>query len=127
MIARFEDRNILNSHEKELTQLGVEVYNTFAVNIAMLRELIEVPSTFNMIKSNSVELHEVTLRNRNFAGVKIKDLPFHSEITINRIFRNKRMIHPTGDTILQLNDKIIFSTNSDDSNKIREALAKLNY
>ncbi|USS88401.1 cation:proton antiporter [Fructilactobacillus hinvesii] len=126
VIARFEDRNILNKHEKELTSLGVEVYNTFAINVAMLREMIEVPSTFNMIKSNSIELHEVTLQNSQFAGTRIKDLPFGTGITVNRIFRDKQIIQPTGDTILRLGDKIIFSTDTDDSAKVREEMARLN-
>ncbi|USS86200.1 cation:proton antiporter [Fructilactobacillus cliffordii] len=126
VIARFEDRNVLNKHEKELTDLGVEVYNTFAINIAMLREMIEVPSTFNMIKSNSIELHEVNLQNRKFVGTRIKDLPFDEGITVNRIFRGNQIIQPTGDTILRLGDKIIFSTDTDDSAKVREEMAKLN-
>ncbi|USS93058.1 cation:proton antiporter [Fructilactobacillus ixorae] len=126
VIARFEDKNVHNQQEKELTALGVEVYSTFAVNVAMLRELIEVPSTFNMIKSNSVKLHEVTLQNSKFAGTRIKDLPFGTGITINRIFRGKKIIQPTGDTVLRLHDKIIFSTDTYQSPQIREEIAKSN-
>ena len=46
VLVRFEDRNILNEHEKELQDLGIEIYNTPEVNIAMLRGLIVTPSTF---------------------------------------------------------------------------------
>lgn len=126
VIARFEERDILNAREKELTDLGVEVYNTFAVNVAMLREMIEVPSTFNMIKSNSTELHEVTLRNSKFAGMPIKDLPFSDDITIARIFRNRQMIHPVGTTILELNDRIIFAADKNISNQVRQEISMLN-
>ncbi|WP_262338227.1 hypothetical protein [Lactiplantibacillus plantarum] len=41
----FEDRNVLNEHEDELRELGVEVYNTPEANITLLRALIESPST----------------------------------------------------------------------------------
>lgn len=37
VIVRFEDRNVLDEREDELTDLGIEVYNTPNVNIAMLR------------------------------------------------------------------------------------------
>ncbi|EKK20592.1 Na(), H() antiporter [Fructilactobacillus florum 8D] len=129
VIARFEDRNVKNSHEKELTSLGVEVYNTFSISIAMLRELIEVPSTFNMIKSNETVIHEVTLKNQNYIGIPLRQLPFIDQITINRIFRKGKIVQPTGDTTLQLNDRIIFSTASphrSESNRIRSEIAKLN-
>ncbi len=126
VIARFEELDILNAREKELTDLGVEVYNTFAVNVAMLREMIEVPSTFNMIKSNSTELHEVMLRNSKFAGMPIEDLPFSDDITIARIFRNRKMIHPVGTTILELNDRIIFAADKNISNQVRQEISMLN-
>lgn len=74
----------------------------------MLRELIEVPSTFNMIKSNETVIHEVTLKNQNYIGIPLRQLPFIDQITINRIFRKGKIVQPTGDTTLQLNDRIIF-------------------
>lgn len=79
-----------------------------------------------MIKSNSTELHEVTLRNRKFAGMQIKDLPFSDDITIARIFRNRQMIHPVGTTVLELNDRIIFAADKNISNQVRQEISTLN-
>lgn len=126
VITRFEDRNILNPKEQELVDLGVEVYNTFAVNVAMLRELIEVPSTFKMIESNSMELHEVTLKNHQYVGMKIQELPFNDQVTITRIFRAGNIVHPVGTTVLQLDDRIIFSAPKGIGTKVRQQVNHLN-
>lgn len=45
IIARFDAKNATDARYDELAAQGVEVYNTFETNIAMLRSLIETPST----------------------------------------------------------------------------------
>lgn len=119
VIARFENRDVLDQHKKELLDLGVEIYNNLSVNIAMLRELIEVPSTFKMIESNESVLHEVKLTNPSLANTTIKSLPFSNDITINEIFRDHQPLHPTGNTTLMLGDQIIFSAKKGTGIQIR--------
>ncbi|GAA2839970.1 cation:proton antiporter family protein [Pediococcus damnosus] len=126
VIVRFEDRNILSAHEKELQELGIEVYNTPAVNIAMLRGLIETPSTLLLLNDTKNAIFEVQVRNRKYTGTEIKNLPFINKITISQIFRNRHVIRPAGSTQLELNDRIIFTGNKEDTEEIRQELGKLN-
>ncbi|MCF6514736.1 potassium transporter [Lactobacillus sp. S2-2] len=126
VITRFEDRNIINDKQDELLDEGIEVYNTFSTNIAMLRELIQVPSTFKMITSNSIDLHEVTLKNSRYSGFQISELPFVDWITINEIFRNHKYIHPAGNTKLELGDKIIFSCDNEKAATLKHEISQLN-
>lgn len=127
VIARFEDRNILkNEVEDELINAGVEVYNTPDANISLLRSLIEVPSTLQILQNTQAAIYEVTVHNRRYTGTSIRDLPFITEITISQIYRDGQFIKPAGDTLIQLNDKLIFTGNKERAPLIREALGRLN-
>lgn len=127
VIARFEDRNILkNEAEDELINAGVEVYNTPEANISLLRSLIEVPSTLQILQNTQAAIYEVTVHNRRYTGTSIRDLPFIAEITISQIYRDGQFIKPAGDTLIQLNDKLIFTGNKERAPLIREALGRLN-
>lgn len=126
VIVRFEDRNILNKHEKELHDLGIEIYNTPEVNIAMLRGLIETPSTMLLLNDTTNTIFEVQVHNRKYTGLEIKNLPFIDKITISQIFRNHRLIRPVGTTQLELNDHLIFTGSKNDIEEIRHELGKMN-
>ncbi|MCV3315234.1 cation:proton antiporter [Pediococcus ethanolidurans] len=126
VIVRFEDRNILNKHEKELHDLGIEIYNTPEVNIAMLRGLIETPSTMLLLNDTTNTIFEVQVHNRKYTGLEIKNLPFIDKITISQIFRNHRLIRPVGTTQLELNDRLIFTGSKNDIEEIRQELGKMN-
>lgn len=126
VIVRFEDRNILNKHEKELHDLGIEIYNTPEVNIAMLRGLIETPSTMLLLNDTTNTIFEVQVHNRKYTGLEIKNLPFIDKITISQIFRNHRLIRPVGTTQLELNDRLIFTGSKNDIEEIRHELGKMN-
>lgn len=126
VIARFEDRNVLDAREDELKRLGVEVFNTPNVNIAMLRSLIEAPSTLDLLTSSTATVYEVTLRNRRYTDQAIRQLPFVGDITISQIFRDHHFIRPTGHTTLKFNDRIIFTSNPEIAREIRQNLGILN-
>lgn len=126
VIARFEDRNILNQSEDELTNAGVEVYSTPEANISLLRSLIEIPSTLEILQNTESAIYEVTVKNRRYTGFSIRNLPFISEITISQIFRDGQFIKPSGDTLIQLNDRIIFTSDKDRASQIRAQFGKLN-
>jgi len=126
VIARFEDRNVLDAREDELTDLGIEVYNTPNVNISMLRSLIETPTTLRLLTSTTSAVYEVALHNRRYTGLEIHSLPFVKDITISQIFRDGHFVRPTGSTTLKLNDRIIFTSNAATAREIRRELGILN-
>lgn len=126
VIARFEDRNVLNEREDELTDLGIEVYNTPNVNIAMLRSLVEAPTTLRLLTSSTSVVYEVALRNRRYTDQEIRSLPFIADITISQIFRAGKFIRPTGTTVLKMNDRIIFTSSPETAREIRQNLGILN-
>ncbi|WP_225046818.1 monovalent cation:proton antiporter family protein [Lacticaseibacillus kribbianus] len=109
IIARFEAKNVENAQYDELAAAGVEVYNTFEANISMLRSLIETPSTLKMLEDTTAGIFEITVRNRRFTGLEVKNLPFIDAITISQIYRDHAFIAPHGDTQIHLGDHIIFS------------------
>ncbi|QMU08087.1 monovalent cation:proton antiporter family protein [Levilactobacillus suantsaii] len=126
VIARFEDRNVLDAQETELTQMGIEVFNTPAVTIAMLRSLIEAPTTLELLTSSETTVYEVTLRNRRYTEQAIRQMPFVDQITISQIFRDRHFIRPTGSTTLKLNDRLIFTSTPETAQQIRQELGILN-
>ena len=126
VIVRFEDRNILDDRRDELNRLGVELYNTPDVNISMLRALIESPSTMRLMTSTDSSVYEVALRNRRYADIQVRNIPFIDKVTITQIYRDKRFIRPSGGTSLKLNDRIIFTSSKADAPEVRRELGKLN-
>ncbi|WP_367296336.1 cation:proton antiporter [Levilactobacillus yonginensis] len=126
VIARFEDRNILDEREDELIDLGIEVYNTPNVNIAMLRSLIETPTTLRLLTSSTSAVYEVALRNRRYTDQAIHSLDFVGDVTISQIFRDGHFVRPTGATTLKFNDRIIFTSTPEKAREIRRELGILN-
>lgn len=126
VIVRFEDRNVLDEREDELTDLGIEVYNTPNVNIAMLRSLIETPATLRLLTSTTSTVYEVTLRNRRYTDQAIRQLPFVGDITISQIFREGHFVRPTGETLLKFNDRLIFTSTPATARELRRELGILN-
>ncbi|WP_341778988.1 cation:proton antiporter domain-containing protein [Levilactobacillus sp. HBUAS70063] len=126
VIVRFEDRNVLDEREDELTSLGIEVYNTPNVNIAMLRSLIEAPTTLRLMTASTSAVYEVALRNRRYTDQQIRNLDFVGDVTISQIFRNGHFVRPTGSTLLKFNDRIIFTSTPEKAREIRRELGILN-
>lgn len=126
IIARFESKNVANDQYDVLTSQGVEVFNTFEANISMLRSMIEAPASFKIITDTDSGLFEVTVHNRRFTGIELKNLPFVDKITIARIYRNKEFFAPHGDTEIHVGDHLIFTGNKTDIAAIRQQLEKNN-
>ena len=53
-------------------------------------------------------------------------LPFVGDITISQIFREGHFVRPTGETLLKLNDRVIFTSTPDTAREIRSKLGVLN-
>lgn len=126
IIVRFEDRNVLNEHEDELRELGVEVYNTPEANITLLRALIESPSTLLLLNDTENSIYEVRVLNHLYTDVQIKNLQFAQDITISQVIRNRKLIAPNGNTTIMYGDRLIFTGNKQTAAQIRQALATAN-
>lgn len=126
IIARFEAKNASDSEYDDLAAQGVEIYNTFETNIAMLRSLIETPSTLKILEDTEAGIFEIVVNNRRFTGLEVKNLPFVNDITISQIFRDNHFIAPHGDTQIHLGDHIIFSGDKKGIAQIRAQFEKQN-
>lgn len=122
VIARFEARDVADDRYDVLAEQGVEIYNSFDINISMLREMIESPSTLKLLTDNDAGLYEVTVHNRRFAGRELQSLPFIENITISRIYRNGHFIAPHGDTFIEQDDHLIFTGDKSAVPEIRHLL-----
>ncbi|MFD1485245.1 monovalent cation:proton antiporter family protein [Lacticaseibacillus baoqingensis] len=126
IIARFESKNVQNPRYDELRAAGVEVYSTIDASISLLRSLIETPSTLKILEDTTAGIFEITVNNRRFTGMEVKNLPFVDDITISQIYRDKHFIAPHGDTQIHLGDHIIFSGDKRAVAEIREQMERLN-
>ena len=54
------------------------------------------------------------------------DLPFIDKITVSRIRRRNHWIDPHGSTVLEYNDRLIFTGKKEDVSAIRQQLRKAN-
>lgn len=126
VIARFESHNVQNEKYDILKQQGVELFNTFEVNLSLLREMIESPTTLKMLKDTESGLFEIVVLNRRFTGIPLQQLPLIDEITISRIYRHGEFIAPRGDTIIEYQDHLIFTGNKKAISELRQKLTVAN-
>ncbi|MEI5840332.1 monovalent cation:proton antiporter family protein [Lacticaseibacillus rhamnosus] len=126
IIARFAAKDATSDRYDRLRDDGVEVFNALDANIALLRSLIETPSTLRILDDTIAGIYEVTIRNSRFAGLELKNLPFIDDITVSQIYRQKKFIAPHGDTQLHLGDHFIFSGDKHLIRNIRSQVEKLN-
>ena len=109
-----------------LVDMGIEIYNTFNVQISVLRSLIETPSILEMLMDTDAGLYEAVVRNPRFIGSELHTLPFIDQITVSRIYRNHRAISPHGDTVLEEGDHMIFTGDQTAAEEARRQLRRRN-
>lgn len=126
IIARFAPKDATSDRYDRLRAQGVEVFNALEANVALLRSLIETPSTLQILDDTVAGIYEITVRNSRFAGLELKNLPFIDDITVSQIYRNKKFVAPHGDTQIHLGDHLIFSGDKHVIRDIREQVEKLN-
>lgn len=126
IIARFEVKDVEDPRYEQLKAEGVELYNTLDASVALLRSLIDTPSTMKILEASDTGIFEVTVKNRRFTGLEIKNLPFVDAVTISQIFRNNEFIAPHGDTQIHLGDHIIFSGEQEAVAAMRREFETLN-
>lgn len=120
----------LTSDEEQMQTLNaenIEIFNPFNVQAGVLRSLIQSPSVYQMLVGTEASLWEVKIQNHKYTGRPLRDLPFIDDMTVSRIRRNGKWLIPTGATVLEYNDHIIFSAaNLGAVRTIRRELRKVN-
>ena len=125
VIASVQNPKVSTDHIDELNRLGVEIFNSFVVQNSVLRSLIESPSVFEMLMSAHSGLFEVTIHNQRYVGIELRSLPFIDQITVSRIYRKHKPISPSGDTVLEYGDHILYTGPYEIVNEVRKRLGRL--
>lgn len=124
VIASVQNPKISTEHIDELNRLGVEIFNSFVVQNSVLRSLIESPSVFEMLMSAHSGLFEATIHNQRYVGIELRSLPFIDQITVSRIYRKHKPISPSGDTVLEYGDHILYTGTYEIVNEVRKRLGR---
>lgn len=124
VIASVQNPKVSTDHIDELNRLGVEIFNSFVVKNSVLRSLIESPSVFEMLMSAHSGLFEVTIHNQRYVGIELRSLPFIDQITVSRIYRKHKPISPSGDTVLEYGDHILYTGPYEIVNEVRQRLGR---
>lgn len=124
VIASVQNPKVSTDHIDELNRLGVEIFNSFVVQNSVLRSLIESPSVFEMLISAHSGLFEVTIHNQRYVGIELRSLPFIDQITVSRIYRKHKPISPSGDTVLEYGDHILYTGPYEIVNEVRQRLGR---
>lgn len=124
VIASVQNPKISTEHIDELNRLGVEIFNSFVVQNSVLRSLIESPSVFEMLMSAHSGLFEATIHNQRYVGIELRSLPFIDQITVSRIYRKHKPISPSGDTVLEYGDHILYTGPYEIVNEVRKRLGR---
>lgn len=124
VIASVQNPKVSTDHIDELNRLGVEIFNSFVVQNSVLRSLIESPSVFEMLMSAHSGLFEVTIHNQSYVGIELRSLPFIDQITVSRIYRKHKPISPSGDTVLEYGDHILYTGPYEIVNEVRQRLGR---
>lgn len=125
IIARFE-RDLSDQRIDELAQRGVEIFNSYNVNVSLMRGLIETPSTLRLLTDTEAGLYEVAVRNHRYTGIALQSLPNIAGITISRIYRAGQFVAPHGDTLIEPNDHLIFTGDKAAARELQRELGKEN-
>lgn len=92
-----------------LNKENIEIFNPYNVQAGVLRSLIQSPTVYQMLLGTEASLWEGKIQNRKYTGRPLRDLPFIDDMTVSRIRRDGKWIMPTGATVLEYNDRLIFS------------------
>ncbi|WP_160720813.1 monovalent cation:proton antiporter family protein [Bacillus sp. USDA818B3_A] len=117
-IARIETTEL----EQALREQNIEVFSSLMSTKTLLRALIESPTVMNILTNQETGLYEITMLNRNFAGMPIRQFPFTGDVIFVRIFRGKDSIVPHGDTELQMDDRLIVTGSTEYVDELKREL-----
>ncbi|WDF82819.1 cation:proton antiporter [Lacticaseibacillus pabuli] len=125
IIARFE-RDLESERIDELQEKGVEIFNSYNVNVSLLRGLIETPSTLKLLTDTEAGIYEAAVNNRKYTGITLMSLPDIQGITISRIYRQGRFVAPHGDTLIEPGDHLLFTGDRATARQLQRELTRRN-
>ncbi|NKZ27887.1 cation:proton antiporter family protein [Vagococcus lutrae] len=126
VIVHFETNNIVEDTYSELSDYGIEIFSTFDAQASLLRTMVETPSIMKIIDDTETGLYEATVKNSRYAGIPIKQLPFVDAMTISNIRRGDQLLTPHGNTIIELDDHLIFTGQKEEIKGIKQQLERKN-
>ncbi|WP_170007164.1 cation:proton antiporter family protein [Bacillus fonticola] len=103
-----------------------EDHTTFSVTDAsttLLKALILSPSILGFITKEQDNLKEISVQNYRYEGVPLRQLPFLGDVLVLHVYRRGKGITPHGDTVLQMEDRIIVSGSETCIQKMQEELS----
>ncbi|MDO5742229.1 MAG: TrkA C-terminal domain-containing protein, partial [Vagococcus sp.] len=83
-------------------------------------------SIMKIIDDTETGLYEATVKNSRYAGIPIKQLPFVDAMTISNIRRGDQLLTPHGNTIIELDDHLIFTGQKEKITGIKQQLERKN-
>jgi Trk K+ transport system NAD-binding subunit len=89
-----------------------------------LEGALRFPTAFEVLlrQDDEVELGEAVLRNRRFAGARIRNVRLAGDALILSIRRNRDVLVPRADTVLVLNDRLALVGSPEGLRAARELL-----
>lgn len=125
IIARFE-KDMTDVRIEELEHKGVEIFNSYNVNVSLLRGLIETPSTLKLLTDTEAGIYEAAVRNHKYTGITLQSLPNIAGITVSRIYRQGQFVAPHGDTLIEPGDHLLFTGDRTAARQLQQELSKQN-
>ncbi|MFG6118088.1 monovalent cation:proton antiporter family protein [Thalassobacillus sp. B23F22_16] len=103
VIARAESPDL----EKELTELGIDVFSVMLSTKALLKAMIVAPDVVEILTDQDSALFQINMNNPMYHRMRLREFPFTGDVIMVRIFRGEDSIVPHGDTELKLGDHLI--------------------
>ncbi|WP_066187129.1 MULTISPECIES: monovalent cation:proton antiporter family protein [Gracilibacillus] len=118
VIARIETSVV----EKELKEIGVDVFSVILSTKTLLKALIESPNVANIFTQQESALYEINMNNSRYEGTRLREFPFTGDVIMVRIFRGHDSIVPHGETELRLQDRLVVTGSAQYAEELRQLL-----
>ncbi|MCI3919125.1 monovalent cation:proton antiporter family protein [Paenibacillus sp. TRM 82003] len=119
VIARIEDPEKLQAEVPK----NVQIMSSFYATRTLLKAVIEHPSAVKLITQHDDSIQEAELRNPEYDGILLRNLPFLGDVLVMRIFRGDSFVVPNGNTEVKLGDRLLISGEVDHVAAVRRELA----
>ena len=107
---------------KQYIDMGMTVYSNAFSGEMILKAMVYSPSLVHFLTDEDEMIREFALEDVRYDGIPLRKLPFLGDILILSIYRGKRSITPTGDTILRRGDRLIMSGSEESMAKVTNYL-----
>lgn len=108
----------------ELKAKGIEIFNFTNVHAALMRAMIESPTVYRIMTDTKNVLYSVQVKNTSYTGRQLMDLEFIDQITVSRIRRGDEWLTPHGNTVIELDDILVFSGEFKAADRVRDLLSR---